>query len=142
MESRSGRCQTSKTTDLVLLWKTAGLPSGSYVRDPEAAVARGFREVPWEELPSWGLGIEGCYENDWKHYRFGRTSGLGFLALFPARNGWKGQWKQVPESVPPSLHPSHSLPLAWPEEWRWSDSDETLMGEGGEGDRGALTADR
>ena len=46
MQSQSGRCQTSETTDLVLLWKTAGLPSGSYVRDPEAAVARGFREVP------------------------------------------------------------------------------------------------
>ena len=45
MQSQSGRCQTSETTDLVLLWKTAGLPSGSYVRDPEAAVARGFREV-------------------------------------------------------------------------------------------------
>ena len=42
MESRSGRCQTSETTDLVLLWKTVGLPSGSYVRDPEAAVARVF----------------------------------------------------------------------------------------------------
>lgn len=95
----------------------------------------------WKELPRWGLRIEGCYGNDWKHYRFGGTSGLGFLALFPARNGWKGQWKQVPESAPASLHPSHSLPLAWPEEWRWSDSDETLMGEGGEGDRGALTAD-
>ena len=54
MESRSGRCQTSETTDLVLLWKIAGLPSGSYVRDPEAAVARGFREVLWGGVAQLG----------------------------------------------------------------------------------------
>lgn len=59
-----GGVKLPRPLDLVLLWKTAGLPSGSYVRDLEAAVARGFREVPWEELPSWGLRIEGCYEND------------------------------------------------------------------------------
>ena len=116
MQSQSGRCQTSETTDLVLLWKTAGLPSGSYVRDPEAAVARGFREVPrvpgaWAEWPGWGdcelgdvMGMIGSTTD--LEVPPGLASSLSFLQEMGGRGSGSRSRKVLPHPyTPPTRSP-------------------------------------
>ena len=116
MQSQSGRCQTSETTDLVLLWKTAGLPSGSYVRDrrrPWRGVfvrSRGSRGL-WAEWPGWGdcelgdvMGVIGSTTD--LEVPPGLASSLSFLQEMGGRGSGSRSQKVLPHPyTPPTRSP-------------------------------------